>query len=371
MIIAVTRDNENLINQVCNTLGNDVQIMTGVTNIKRFAIQEMRNLNNYSNIIIDLIGLVDSEEDIVDAVVALKSMYSIRITIIATGYQYGNSLLAKLFNEGIYNFVTSIDIREQEKELYQCISGDGKQYKDSIRYRNTENLSTGDKIIVKKEYKKLKQCVTIAIAGTEKHIGVTTQALAITKFLNTLNMNACYIQANKKQDIETLEAFFDVEVKEGFISYSGIDIYNKDKTVNAIEYGYDFYIYDMGNFNEIADLDSFLTKDVKIIVSGTKSWEQDNLMLVFDKLGIVNNINYIFNFAPEIQKVEITENMGKLGVRTVFSNYMPDPFVVDANENEYQKILSDYIAEKSIKTEVIPMQKKKGFLVNLMERRNK
>lgn len=27
MIIAVTRDNENLINQVCNVLGNDVQVI--------------------------------------------------------------------------------------------------------------------------------------------------------------------------------------------------------------------------------------------------------------------------------------------------------------------------------------------------------
>ena len=369
MIIAVTRDNENLINQVCNTIGRDVQIINGVTNIKRFAIQEMRNLNNYSNIIIDLIGLVDSEEDIVDAVVALKSMYSIRITIIATGYQYGNSLLAKLFNEGIYNFVTSIDVREQERELAECVTGTGKQYKDSIRYRNAENISSGDKIIIKKEYKKLKQCVTIAIAGTENHIGVTTQAIAITKYLNNLNMNACYIQSNSKQDIETLETFFDVEIKEGFFSYNGIDIYNKDKTVNAIEYGYDFYIYDMGVFNEIADIDTFLTKDVKIIVSGTKSWEQDNLMLVFDKLGIVNDINYIFNFAPEMQKNDITENMGKLGVRTIFSNYIPDPFIVENNENEYQKILSDYIAEKSVKTEIIPIEKKKGFLSKLFERR--
>ncbi len=370
MIIAITRDNENLINSVCNTLGLDVQIITGVTNLKRFAIQEMRNLNNYSNIIIDLIGLSDTEEDIVDAVVALKSMYSIRITIIAAGYQYGNSLLAKLFNEGIYNFVTTIDIREQEKELIQCIDGNGKQYKDSVRYRNTENISSGDKIIIKKEYKKLKQCVTIAIAGTENHIGVTTQAIAITKFLNNLQMNACYIQANQKQDIETLESLFDVEVKEGFITFNGIDFYTKDKTVNAIEYGYDFYIYDMGNFNDISDIDNFITKDVKIIVSGTKSWEQDNLMLIFDKLEIVNDINYIFNFAPELQKNEITENMGKLGIKTFFSNYIPDPFIVE-NETEYQKILSDYIAEKSIKTEVIPIQKKKGFLTNLMERRNK
>ena len=183
MIIAVTRDNSDLINQVCNTLKHDVQIMNGVTNIKRFAICEMRNLNNYSNIIIDLTGLSDTEEDVIKAVLALKLMYNIRITIIAIGYEHGNSLLSKLFNEGIYNFVISKDKREQEKELYECIIGKGKQYKDSIKFRNIDKLSTKDNIVTKTEYKKSKQYVTIGVAGTENYIGVTSQVIAITKLV--------------------------------------------------------------------------------------------------------------------------------------------------------------------------------------------
>lgn len=236
MIIAITKENESLIKYVCSSLERDVQVMNGVANIKRFAIQEMKNLNNYSNVIIDLTGVNDSEDNIVDAIVALKSMYNIKIIVIAIGYEYGNSLLSKLFNEGIYNFIITTDIREQEKELIECIEA-GKQYKDAVRFRVNEvvNNST-DKIIVKKEYKKLKQCVSIGIVGTQKHIGVTTQAIAITKFLNDLHMNACYIQANKSEDIETLETFFDLDVKEGFFNYQNIDFYKKEKTVNAMEY---------------------------------------------------------------------------------------------------------------------------------------
>lgn len=370
MIIGITRDNESLIKYVCNILGEDVQVMTGVTNIRRFAIQEMKNLNNYSNIIIDLTGLHDAEEDIVDAVVALKSMYNINISIIATGYEYGNSLLAKLFNEGIYNFITSTNDKEIERDLLYCIQT-GKNYRDSVRFRTAEVInSSTDKIIIKKEYKKLKQCVTIGIAGTQSHIGVTTQALAITKFLNDLRMNACYIQANNREDIETLETFFDVDSKEGFFTYQNIDIYNKDKTVNAIEYGYDFYVYDMGVLSEISDIDSFLTKDVKIIVSGSKSWEQDSLMNVFEAVGESTDINYLFNFTAANQKEDIISNMGRLGVKTYFMNYMPNPLEIESNENEYHKILNEYIAEKSVKTEVIPIQKKKGFFSKFRERRN-
>ena len=369
MIISITRDNESLVKYVCNKLNEDVQVINGVTNIRRFAIQEMKNLNNYSNIIIDLIGLNDSENDIVEAMVALKSMYNIRITIIATGYEYGNSLLSKLFNEGIYNFVTSTDIREQEEELFYCLNI-GKEYKDSVRYRANEIISNStDKIIIKKEYKKLKQCVTIGVVGTQTHIGTTTQAIAITKFLNDLRMNACYIQANKSDDIETLETFFDIDVKEGFFSYQNIDMYQKEKTISAIEYGYDFYVYDMGVLNEISDIDSFLTKDVKIIVSGSKSWEQDNLMEVFKLVGETTDINYLFNFTADIQKNDITTNMGELGAKTYFINYMPNPFEIENNEKEYHQILKEYIAEKSIRTEVIPIQKKKSFLSKFIGRR--
>ena len=31
-------------------------------------------------------------------------------------------------------------------------------------------------------------------------------------------------------------------------------MYSKDKTVNAVSYGYDFYVYDMGILTDIADI---------------------------------------------------------------------------------------------------------------------
>ena len=368
MIIAITKENEKVIRSVSDALDKDLQIINGINNLKKFVIQEMRSLNNYAHIIIDMEGIKDEESEIVDAIVGIKSMYNINIVILAIGYEYGNSLLGKLFCEGIYNFVTSSEAKEIEEEIKFCIEC-GKKYKDSVRYRQVLNSSGNDKIIIKKEYKKLKQNVTIGIIGSERHIGTTSLGLALTCFLNDLKMNACYIQSNNKEDIETLENLFDIQSQEGFISYRGTDMYKKDKTISAMEYGYDFYIYDYGNIEDVKDIDAFLIKDVKIVVSGTKSWEQDNLMNVFEKLGTLNDVFYVFNFTPEFQKKQITENMGELGMKTFFSNYMPDPFEFANNEEIYNLILKDYIAEKSIKTEVIPIEKKKNFFSKLLERK--
>lgn len=370
MIIYVSKDNEKLISCLHGIINsNEIQTITGVKHLKKFVLQEMKNLNNFEHIIIDITGITDTEDDIVDSIVAIKSMYSIRIIIVALGYTYGNSTLARLFNEGIYNFVTATTKNEQEKELFECISGDGKQYKDSIRFRQAlQTNNSKDKVIIKKEYKKLKQCVTIGVVGSQEHIGTTTQSLLITQFLNNLQLNVCYIQANEKSDIEQIDKLFSVEKKENFISYGNIDMYSQDKTVNAIEKGYDFYIYDMGIL-ENKDIDHFITKDIKIVVAGSKPWEQDNVVKIFNTLGVLKDINFIFNFTPELQQKALIKNMGVYGVKTYFSKYAPNPFESDVNDEIYHKIFKDFIAEKSSKIEVLSTKKKGIF--SFFQRGNK
>ena len=51
--------------------------------------------------------------------------------------------------------------------------------------------------------------------------------------------------------------------------------------------------------------------------------------------------------------------MGKFGIKTFFSNYVPDPFMPDKNEELYHQIFKDYIAEKSSSLEVVPIKNNK------------
>ena len=51
LILAITRENEKLIYEVCKENGFETpQVLTGVDSLKRFAIQELKNLNNYKQI---------------------------------------------------------------------------------------------------------------------------------------------------------------------------------------------------------------------------------------------------------------------------------------------------------------------------------
>ena len=185
MILVITKENEKLISEVLQENNiEDYQILTTVNNLYNFTSTELRSLNNFNQVIIDITSISDTENQIIDTIVTLRTMYrDLRITIMAIGYMEGNTLLSKLFSEAVYNFVTAKDYLTQKEEITKCITV-GNNYSDSIKFRFNDNKEIPkNKVIIKKEYTKRNDNVTIGIVGTQTHIGVTTQALLICKFL--------------------------------------------------------------------------------------------------------------------------------------------------------------------------------------------
>ncbi|MEG2235722.1 MAG: hypothetical protein RR144_04715 [Clostridia bacterium] len=370
MILAITSQNEKFVTEVCKESElEELQVLTGVKSLNRFAIQELKSLNNFEYIVIDINSTKETEEEIIKAVVAIKSMYNIRIIIMALGYKEGNSLLARLFGEGIYNFVVGNDYEVQKEELIKCLSKDGNQYKDAVRFRaEVLNNKNKDRVIIKKEYKKLKQFVTISIVGTEKHIGATTQALLLCSFFNNLNMKACYINSDLNKDISCFEELGAVKSKDNeMLTYKGIDMYKKASNVDAMNFGYDFYIYDYGVF-EKEKIEGVISKDIRIIVSGTKIWEFDGLSNVFTHLEKLKDLKFLFNFTEKEKQKEWLKNMSKFSKGTYFTEYTPDSFATEVNLEIYHKIFKEFITEKSSKLTII--EQPKNSIFSFLRRKN-
>jgi hypothetical protein len=365
MVLFYITSNENigLFDKPCNDNSVVVKQLSGTFDLSQFIINDTSDISCCHYLAIDLSCLSDSDDSIINAIVGIKSMYDIRIIILAAGYENSNPLLGRIFAEGIYNIITATRTNQQQEKISKCLTG-GMQYKDSIKYRlqsdyiptqqKQKSKHANSKVIIQKQ--SIRQTISIGICGSLHRIGTTKQALHITKFLNENGYTACYIENNGHGHMDTLDGFYNIDKSEAsYITIDGIDVFPKFDMGSILQGGYDFLIYDNGLFDE-SDKQKFLEFDVKIICSGTTSWEAPHANTIYSDIGNYNHIHFIFSFAPIDLRSEILIYMDKFKSKTYFADYAP--VIVDGvtNSKIYKRIFKEYIHEKSQ-----PMQSKKGF----------
>lgn len=343
---------ENKIHLICRYI-NDY-------NLESFLQSELTNLNNIDYLIIDYsaINKMTKENDIITTIEKIRRLYELRIIFILEGATKGNTLLGRLFNLGIYNFITATNDILFKEELIKTLSAKGMNFANSAKFKLDNNffVVNGNSKIVKENYIKVKQKVTIAICSSERHMGATTQAINITKYLSQLpNVNVCYIENNNNNSIIQIYNTSNKEEvnyyeESGKIEYQGIEMYMKSSISEIINDKYDFIVFDFGSMQEMNDseVNNFLTKDIKFIVSGTKAWELPGLFECFEKIGNDKNINFIFNFTKKEDKQFFRNNMGDFKENTIFSEYIDDPFIV-ANRLYLERIFNPFILNTDIK----------------------
>ena len=368
--IYISKNIQPLIEEYCSN--HNITLVTRFINeynLEKFMQTELRNLNSVDYLIIDLKAIENLTEDdeIISKITLIRKMYNLRVIIMAEGYKYGNILLGKIFNLGIYNIITATDDLKFKEELEKVLSEEGMTFGNSIKYKvDSQIIAVNQNTkLVKENFIKVKQTVSIGIVGTEKHIGATTVAINLVKYLSELtNIRVCYIENNNHNSImnlltESKEAIYSENLNK--IKYKGIDLFLKPKNMSDIlSNNYNFYIYDYGALNEITEEEnmSFLTKDLKIIVTGNKAWEIPNLINCFQIVGEDINTYLLFNFAKESEKENFRISLGDYcKERATFSEYITDPFEV-GNRYFFETILKPYL----INTDITEKKKKFNFL---------
>ncbi len=363
--IYISKKVQTEIEEYC--MNNNITLVTRFINeynLERFMQTELRNLNNIDYLIIDLnaISNLTTDDEIITKITLIRKMYNLRIIILAEGYKYGNILLGKIFNLGIYNIITAIEDIKFKEELEKVLSDEGMSFGNSIRYKIDNQVIAVNQTtkLIKENYIRVKQTVNIGVVGTERHIGATTLAINLTKYLSELtNIKACYIENNNHNSIINItgnkEAIYSENTNK--IIYKGIDMFLKPKNMSDIlANNYNFYIYDYGALNELSEEEkmSFLTRDLKVIVSGNKVWEIPNLINCFQIIGEDISTYLVFNFAKENEKENFRISLGEYWKeRATFSEHITDPFIV-GNKYFFETILKPYL----INTDVTEKKKK-------------
>ena len=364
--IYISKQVQPIIEKYC--IDNNITLVTRFINeynLEKFMQTELRNLNSIDYLIIDLKSIenLTTEDEIISKITLIRKMYNLRIIILAEGYKYGNILLGKIFNLGIYNIITEVEESKLNEQLEKTLSEEGMSFGNSIKYKIDNQLIAVNQTtkLIKENFIKVKQTVSIGVIGTEKHIGTTTVAINLAKYLSELtNIRACYIENNNHNSIITLvenKAAVYVADSEKVI-FKGIDMFLKPKNMSDIlSNNFNFYIYDYGALDEITEEEkmSFLTRDLKIVVTGNKSWEIPNLINCFQIIGEDINTYLVVNFATDSEKENFRINLGEYWKeRTTFSEYITDPFEV-GNKYFFETILKPYLLNASI------TEKKKKF----------
>lgn len=335
---------------------------------------ELRNLKGVTYLILDLASFASSDErDIIQAIKLIRQKYDCRVIIIARGYKQGDLLLGKLFNLGIYNIITAQNDIEFIEQFKKTITDEGMTFGNAMRFQVEDpTIALGkNKTIVKENYIKVKQLVTVGVASCEKHQGATTLAINLVKYLNEYdNITACYIENNNHDTIEALRNLSKTVFYENkkMMNYDGVDLYLKPENIAEIQkYDYSFYVYDFGNFDDMSEemRNNFISRDLKLIVSGARVWEEEKIA---DCLFTIGNdvtsylfINFLKNEERENFKSKLGEEWAK---RTLFLDLILDPFEVK-NRDLYRNILKPYLINQNIKEE------KKKNIFNIFKKKEK
>ena len=69
---------------------------------------------------------------------------------------------------------------------------------------------------------------TIAIAGTQPHIGTTTQAIQLIQYLQLMGNKVCYVEMNTNNYIQNLQnTYEDIErIEDGHIKFEHVELYD-------------------------------------------------------------------------------------------------------------------------------------------------
>lgn len=335
LIYISTLEKANIIEDVCQE--KNILVLKGIVkkNFDFFLYSNLQSeFENVDYIVIEIDSLVtNSEEEIINGIKKLKMFHKMKIIVICNIEEDKNQkIISRLINElKIYNIITKTEDKEINKELKNLIM-------NNAEYKNISFLN-------------IQEQKNIGVLGIKSGIGTTTQSIAITKFINftTNSEQACYIERNQSEVFEDLKKYYNLKEENNSITYKNVDMYkNKPR-------GYKYNIFDFGNIMQVQNINEFFKCDIKIIISGSKAWQMNDLFKTFEILEKVDKkeIYFIINATPEEEYKKIKKAMGKYKTNTYFSKEIKNPFSESLDNKEIYKEIFNSLEIQEGKNEII------------------
>lgn len=313
------------------------------------------------DVIIDLLNYVSCDFIVVNILLnpekSLKLAISarekgIRIIALVSNKKSMRSEIAALSGVGVYAFA--------EFDALYKISEFISDYPEDYDYAELAETKNSNKNGETHPSQTEKKKTTIAVLGTMHRIGVTTQAVRMTKYLNESGYKAIYIESNQTGYVQALfNAYEGVSETAGILRYAEIDMLPESESRrirDVLDMPYTHYVYDYGTIEEAAAL-NWIEKDMKVLICGTNPQELPSFQKAI-RLMYEHKPKFIFSFSADSEHAAIGEMMSDSATDTFFSGYIPDPFEGRA-EDMYGDVIN--VMQRRGNPEKIKQNKTKGL----------
>ena len=329
--------------------------------LRKYIKEKMSGLMNVEKIVIDLSALNDLDEEIIEALDALRYLDSqIGIIVIAPNREPGDPLLTQIFQMGVNDIISGSDYKRLQEELEVCLTT-GKSYKDAIEYKT----ASSDRIVVKTETKQAINKVMVGLAGSQKRIGVTHSTIQLAATLRKKGYMVAVVECNTYHPVlSILRNEYEEKILEDHYSIEGIDFYElaEEALPNALAKAYNFILCDFGFYSE-CDKVNYNKCHIRMMLSGSCAWEIDalneNVFSSFGKEALME-IYYLFLFTDQDRRKDIVKAMEDLS-KVYFIEYAPDMF--SPGFVAVDEILKEYLPD--------PPEEKRGFFKRKEKRKKR
>ncbi|WP_233500832.1 hypothetical protein [Paenibacillus antibioticophila] len=325
----------NLLDFLDDELELPVKKLVGQFSLLSFVVRDMRHFSHVRYVALDRAAITEPDDELVQALLSYLTIYDMRVILIAEGLPMSSPFMQRLTLAGLLNIVTATEIEEIQTELRACFSEDGMQrfkplFKSIPLQEVKPSLPLDDE-----QYRFGCTNITIAIAGCDRRVGVTTTAFNLTCWINAHGGTACYLEANTGKHLAHIIQLFKPDKRGNAYVMDHIDLYFTPE----LNQTYNFIVIDCGTLSERTLKDSFVNADVRILCGSAMPYELPVFYKAMDRCKELST-QALGLFVPEDLKPYLVQSISK---DILFGNNSHDLFDPNVNGHFHKKVLEVFM----------------------------
>lgn len=278
-------------------------------------VNREKTLHQMDYILIDLTECEYSQEHILSAVQLLRRFSVADLIFLSPAGEETDLLFGRLAAFRLSGLVSVDSETDPQAELRACLGDEGGNFT-----RRAAALQTGMAAEAVRKATPLRippgLVISVAVAGAQSRVGVTTQCFALYHYLKALGFHPAILD-EERRSLDILAALYEgkVEQRQGCAVVKGIPF-----CTEKVE-GLNAYILDLGVLRPETAA-QFSGQDLSVLVSGAKPWELPHLAEALNMIGKQpRRLATLISFATQ----KDMENIGKyLGAHAANVPYHPD-----------------------------------------------